>query len=90
MSYGKVPQMDKSFWTDGKCNGCGVCANVCPCGNIVMTADRPVWQHRCEQCLACIQWCPKEALQYGKKTPAYPRYRHPEVRVADLVKAKRG
>jgi ferredoxin len=90
MSWGQVPQMDKSFWTDAKCDGCGICAKVCPCGNIVMTNDRPVWQHRCEQCLACIQWCPKEALQYGKKTPAYPRYRHPEVRVADLVKAKRG
>jgi len=28
-----------------------------------MFDGRPVWQHHCEQCFACLQWCPKEAIQ---------------------------
>lgn len=44
------------------------------------------WLNHCEQCLACIQWCPQEALQYGKKTPAYERYHHPEIKLQDLLR----
>ncbi len=32
-----------------------------------MEERRPVWQHNCERCLACIHWCPCEAIEYGKK-----------------------
>jgi ferredoxin len=85
MTYNMVPKMDKDFWVDEKCNGCGTCANICPVGNIIIEAKKPTWQHRCEQCLACIQWCPKEAIQYGKKTPAYERYHHPEVKLKDMI-----
>ncbi|WP_005035071.1 EFR1 family ferrodoxin [Holophaga foetida] len=84
LSFSKVPTLDRSFWVDAKCNGCGLCSRVCPASNIIMVDGKPTWQHHCQQCLACIQWCPQEALQYGKKTPAYPRYHHPEVKVSDL------
>ncbi|MCX6556487.1 MAG: EFR1 family ferrodoxin [Candidatus Aminicenantes bacterium] len=85
LSFKQVPKMDKDFWSDDKCNACGICVKVCPAENIVLTAEKPVWQHRCEQCLACIQWCPQEAIQYGKKTPAYERYHHPEVQLKDVI-----
>jgi ferredoxin len=84
-TFAMVPKMDKDFWTDEKCNGCAMCAKVCPVDNISMEQDRPVWQHRCEQCLACIQWCPQEAIQFGKKTPAYDRYHHPEIKMKDML-----
>lgn len=89
MTYRMVPGMDKDFWADNKCNGCEICARVCPVGNIVFESGKPAWRHRCEQCLACIQWCPQEAIQYGKKTPAYERYHHPEVRLRDMTDANR-
>lgn len=63
----------------------GICKTVCPCGNIELQAGKPVWLHHCEQCLACIQWCPPEAIQFGKKTPRYERYRHPEVKLSDII-----
>lgn len=85
LSFRHVPQMDKGFWVDERCNGCGICATVCPSGNIVIKDGKPAWQHRCEQCLACLQWCPKEALQLGKKTPRYQRYRHPEIKLHDMT-----
>lgn len=85
LTLSKVPTLDRNFWMDARCNGCGLCAQVCPASNISMAGGRPTWQHHCHQCLACIQWCPQGALQYGKKTPAYPRYHHPEVKVMDLI-----
>ncbi len=85
LSFPRVPFMDKSFWVDEKCNACGICASICPSGNIVLEAGKPAWLHHCEQCLACIQWCPREAIQFGKKTPRYERYHHPEVTLQDMM-----
>jgi ferredoxin len=85
LSFPHVHSMDKSFWTDEKCNSCGICKTICPCGNIDLKEDRPVWLHQCEQCLACIQWCPQEAIQFGKKTTRYERYHHPEVKLEEII-----
>jgi ferredoxin/flavodoxin len=90
MTFSQVPKMDRQFWTDDKCNSCGICSRVCPAGNISMIEGRPAWKHRCEQCFACLQWCPREAVQYGKKTPQYERYHHPEILLNDVLKSKSG
>ncbi len=87
MTFSMVPTMDRKFWSDNKCNACGICSRVCPAGNITMNGGRPVWNHRCEQCFACLQWCPQEAIQYGKKTPRYERYHHPEIVLKDVLKS---
>jgi len=84
-SFPHVPKMDGKFWVDTRCNKCGLCIQLCPSKNVSMQDDKLSWQNHCEQCLACIQWCPQEAMQYGKKTPAYSRYHHPEVKVKDLL-----
>lgn len=81
----KIPGMDKSFWVNEKCTHCGICQKVCPVGNITMENGKPQWHHKCEQCMACLQWCPEEAIQYGKKTLGRKRYRHPEVKVEDFM-----
>jgi ferredoxin len=67
VSYRHVCKMDKSFWVDDKCNSCGICSRVCPANNIQMIDEKPTWLHRCGQCFTCLQWCPQEAIQYGKK-----------------------
>jgi Fe-S-cluster-containing hydrogenase component 2 len=61
---------------------------VCPVDNIALVEGRPVWSHRCEQCMACIHLCPVEAIQAGRKTAARGRYRHPTVQVDDLIRQK--
>ena len=86
MTYNSVKTLDKNFHIDGMCTSCGICERICPVKNITLEAGKPVWHGNCEQCLACIQWCPEECIQYGKKTKNYERYHHPEVKVKDVLR----
>lgn len=89
MTYGLVPRMDRFFRADDTCNGCGVCERVCPARNIATEDGRPVWQGRCEQCYACLQWCPEHAIQFGGSTRGRERYHHPEVSLKDMTDTAR-
>jgi ferredoxin len=65
----------KSFCAAENCNGCGLCASICPIGAIVMVNDKPVWVRKhCTQCLGCINRCPQRAIQYGAGTAKRGRY----------------
>jgi MinD superfamily P-loop ATPase len=77
--------MDRSFWTQEQCNHCGLCQRICPVKNIQLVNGMPSWLHHCEQCLACLHWCPQEAIQFGKSTISRQRYHHPEVKQEDLL-----
>jgi ferredoxin/flavodoxin len=80
-----VNQCDRKFRLDPEqCNGCGICQKVCPVQNIECTNGKPHWLHGCEQCFACIQLCPQEAIQYGKNTAGRKRYRNPRVTLNDF------
>lgn len=84
--YKGIAEWDEKFTATDKCTGCGLCARVCPVSNIGMEDRRPLWQHHCERCLSCIQWCPCEAIEYGKKTIGRRRYHNPDVKAEDIVK----
>jgi ferredoxin len=75
---------DRLFRADKKCNGCGICAKVCPVANISMENGRPVWLRHCEQCFACFHWCPQNAVQYGFSS-RLRRYHHPRTALADFT-----
>lgn len=83
----RVAAMDKDFWANEKCNSCGICSQICPAANIRLESGRPLWLHHCEQCLACLQWCPQEAIQFAKKTAGKERYHNPEVSLPDMLEA---
>jgi ferredoxin len=80
-----IPTMDKSFLIDEKCTSCGICEKICPAQNILTINGKPTWQHHCEQCLACIQWCPEKAIQFGRGTTKKKRYHHPEIKLSDML-----
>jgi ferredoxin len=75
--------VDRFFRADSKCNGCGLCAEVCPVANIEMRDGRPVWLGKCEQCFACFHWCPQTAVQYGRSA-RLRRYHHPDIAIGDV------
>jgi ferredoxin len=89
--YKNVHEADKSFSVSDACTSCGTCAKVCPKRNIVMVNDRPVWQHNCEWCCACLHFCPVEAIQLNtmQGSKGRGRYRNPGLTVTDM-QAQRG
>jgi NAD-dependent dihydropyrimidine dehydrogenase PreA subunit/flavodoxin len=78
---------DTSYSADEKCNGCGLCAKVCPVNNIEMRDGRPVWLHHCENCLACYNWCPNKAIRGGIAAEGY-YYRHPDIKITEIMKQR--
>lgn len=81
------PKMDKYYTVSEDCVNCGLCEKVCPVHNIGLDqVGRPYFRHHCEQCVACIQFCPKRAINYKNKTQSRRRYTHPAVSSADLAR----
>ena len=64
----------KAFTVSDACIGCGKCAALCPTNNITIQNGKPVWGGDCTHCMACICYCPAEAIEYGKKSLGKPRY----------------
>lgn len=65
----------KPFYATDACVGCGLCEKNCPLNKITMGEDgRPHWKGSCIHCMSCINRCPKQAIEYGKKTVGKRRY----------------
>jgi len=82
------PDIDQHFWVDENCSHCGICQRICPVSNIRMDDGTPSWNGACEKCLASIQWCPEQAIQFGKVTANRKRYHHPDIKLSDMLNAK--
>lgn len=72
---------DKNYTVDDNCIGCGLCAQRCPVNNITIVDGKPVWNHHCQLCAACIQSCPKMAIDYKGKTKNRKHYLNPNVKL---------
>lgn len=54
--------------------------------NIRLENGKPVWGKECTHCMACICYCPAEAIEYGKKSFGKPRYQFEKIKTtAPLV-----
>ena len=84
------------FYTDTKCNGCGICEKVCLSKKIKMTDNKPTWQKNvlCYMCFACLNYCPAKSVQikdipgvksYTKENGRYP---HPFATINDIAGQK--
>ena len=71
--YAICVKADKFYATDA-CIACGKCEKLCPLSNITLKDGKPVWGKDCTHCMACICKCPKEAIEYGKKSQGKNRY----------------
>lgn len=68
-----------AFRAGDACVGCGRCVEKCPLNNVRLTGGRPVWGKSCTHCMACICYCPTEAIEYGKKSVGKPRYHYEQL-----------
>ena len=75
----------KSFYADSKCTSCGKCEKECPTNTVKLVDGRPVWSEGCTHCMACISYCPAEAIEYGKKSVGKRRY----TLKGDIIKSMR-
>jgi len=80
-----APGMDKNYNVSDACTACGVCEAVCPVKNIEISDNKPRFKHNCEQCVACIQYCPAKAINYKNATQKRGRYTHPDIGYRDLA-----
>ncbi len=81
-----IPIMDITFHSTDACSSCNLCSRVCPVDNITLKNGVPKWHHHCQQCFACINSCPGNAIEYMKLTEGKKRYHNPYIKPADLMK----
>ncbi|MBU7033196.1 MAG: 4Fe-4S binding protein [Theionarchaea archaeon] len=83
-----IQEVDKSFSTNEKCTGCGICSEVCPVNNIQIIDKTLVWLHHCENCLACYNWCPHKAIQGEIAQKGY-YYHHSNITSSDIANQRK-
>jgi MinD superfamily P-loop ATPase len=81
-----IPETGRGYQVSGDCVFCGLCAAVCPAKNITMKDGKPEFQRGCEGCVACIQHCPKRAIDFKDVTQNRGRYAHPQIKPTEIAK----
>lgn len=66
---------DKKFTAGSNCTGCGLCQKNCVLNNIKITDGKPQWLGNCTHCMACINYCPTGAIEYGAHSKGLRRYK---------------
>jgi ferredoxin len=74
----------RHYRVSADCNGCGVCAQICPAAAIVMRDSRPLFTPQCEHCQGCVDICPLRAIRFGRVQWGSPGYRHPGIAISEL------
>lgn len=62
-SFAKFAHKQVKFYSTPSCNGCALCAQLCPTHNITIVGDKPTWGNSCVQCTACINRCPRRGIE---------------------------
>lgn len=76
---------DKEFSADERCTGCGTCQKICQVKNIKLNNHKPEFQHNCQRCMACIQYCPNNAIRLNGKVLDKPQYHHPKFPAKEMI-----
>ncbi|MBP2654833.1 MAG: hypothetical protein H6Q73_2402 [Firmicutes bacterium] len=79
-----LPKNDRKFSSSAGCTSCGICEKICPVDNIRLVNGRPEWKSHCQECLACLHFCPEESIEFGR-TAGRLRYHHPFISRADII-----
>ena len=75
----------QKYIVNSRCNKCGICAKVCPSGNITVTG-KVCFADKCEVCFACLHLCPQNAMHH-KSQKSDKRWINPEVSLNAIIAA---
>lgn len=75
----------KKYIVDDNCILCGICAKVCPAGNIKIT-DKVTFLNRCEVCYACVHNCPQNAIHLKNERSAV-RFRNEHISLKEIIES---
>jgi Pyruvate/2-oxoacid:ferredoxin oxidoreductase delta subunit len=80
--YMGLQNLWRTFKVYDSCNGCQLCARMCPTHSINLIDQKPVWTSTCEQCMRCVNYCPQEAIyqSMGGETRGKNHYHEPGFR----------
>ena len=70
-------QARRYFRIADACDRCGLCAQLCPTGNIRLTEAQVIFGQACTLCLRCLNVCPRRAIQLAWLTRGKGRYLAP-------------
>lgn len=79
-----IKLMDTAFRVNDRCISCGVCVKICPADNIEYINGKPVFLHNCEQCFACVGFCPESAILPSDDVRQIP-YHHPSITIEEMM-----
>lgn len=79
-----LPFSHSFFRVNKDCNGCEICVKICPVNNIKKKNNKPKWNNKCVQCMACLNWCPQKSINYTPLTKKRSRYVNPCVKINEL------
>jgi formate hydrogenlyase subunit 6/NADH:ubiquinone oxidoreductase subunit I len=57
-----ISNLWRDYRTDEACDSCGLCEKICPTNSIRIVNKKPEWLKTCEQCMRCVNYCPKQAI----------------------------
>jgi ferredoxin len=73
------------------CSNCGLCHRICPVNNIHYEEGEVRIGENCAECFACINYCPNQAIRFGRLHPRIDtQYRFPKVTAMDIIGQKSG
>lgn len=80
--------IENYVYTDRNCTGCGLCAGVCPVGNIEVDKENNeiAFRNKCFGCFACLHNCPRNNIHIRGEVSG-SRYRNSHIKVGEIVKA---
>lgn len=79
-------ELSKKQADETLCVQCHICEKICPAKNIRLIDGKVNIGNSCDECLACVHWCPQAAIRFNKRSISIKQqYHHPDIALQDMI-----